>query len=110
MEDNGFGINDEDLREYVAKFGKSYYTSEAFAKQHLDFEPVSKNGVGLYSCFVVSKAILIESRKHHSINTAWMGNERQSLEAITVKWFENSDKIEYIQSTKGAAGTRVSMA
>lgn len=110
MEDNGFGMNDEDLREYVAKFGKSYYTSEAFAKQHLDFEPVSKNGVGLYSCFMVSKAILIESRKHHSINTAWMGNDRQSLEAITVKWFENSDKIEYIRSTKGAAGTRISMA
>lgn len=110
MEDNGFGINEEDLREYVAKFGHSYYTSEDFAKQHLEFEPVSKEGVGLYSCFMVSKAILIESKKHHSINTAWLGNQKQSLEAITVKWFENSDKIEYIQSTKGAAGTRISMA
>lgn len=110
VEDNGFGMNEFDLKNYVAKFGKSYYTSKEFEKQQLDYEPISKDGVGLYSCFMVSRAILIESKKHYSINTAWLGKEKQSLDPITVKWFENSNKIEYITSNREAAGTRISLA
>ena len=110
VEDNGFGINEEDLKKYVVNFGQSYYTSEDFKKQQLEYDPISRDGIGLYSCFMASRAILIESKKHHSINTAWLGKNKQSLDPIAVKWFENSDKMEYIKSNKEAAGTRISLA
>ena len=61
VEDNGIGINEYDLIYYVSKIGKSYYASEDYSMQRLDYEPVSKHGIGLCSCFMVARALLIDS-------------------------------------------------
>lgn len=110
VEDNGIGMNEADLERYVARIGKSYYTSEAYARQHLDYEPISQFGIGLCSCFCVSRALLIESKKTKAINTAWNVSDQQSLEPIAAKWFKGSDKIEYINSNRKLVGTRVTVA
>jgi hypothetical protein len=58
----------------------------------------------------VSRAILIESKKDKSINTAWNVMNRQSLEPIAAKWFCGAGNIEYINSNRQFSGTRVTLA
>lgn len=109
VEDNGIGINVEDLERYVSKVGKSYYASESFTLQQLDYEPIGHFGIGLLSGFLVARALLIESKKDKCINTAWNISERQSLEAVTAKWFEETDGIEYINSNRTEPGTKMTL-
>jgi hypothetical protein len=110
VEDNGIGINENDLEKYVASVGSSFYTGQDFAEQRLKYEPISQFGIGLCSCFRVSRAILIESKKDKSINTAWNVMNRQSLEPIAAKWFSGAKEIEYINSNRQLVGTRVTLA
>lgn len=110
IEDNGIGINEEDLLLYVSRVGSCYYTSESYKNQRVKYEPISQFGIGLCSCFRVSRAILIESRKDKSINTAWNVMDRQSLEPIAAKWFSGADTIEYIASNRKLVGTRITLA
>jgi hypothetical protein len=110
VEDNGIGINEYDLEHYVAHVGNSYYTSEEFKQQHLKYEPISQFGIGLCSCFRVSRAILIESRKDKAVNTAWNVSDRQLLDPVAVKWFNGAESIEYINSSRTLPGTRVTLA
>lgn len=110
VEDNGIGINARDLEKYVAQIGSSYYTSEAYALQRLKYEPISQFGIGLCSCFRVSRAVLIESKKDKSINTAWNVMDQEDLEPVAAKWFQGAQSIEYITSNRKLVGTRVTLA
>ena len=109
VEDNGIGMNGQDIERYVSKIGKSYYTSESFEKQQLDYEPVSQFGMGMLSCFTVSRAMLIEAKKDKCVNTAWNIADQQEIEAITAKWLEGTDEIEYITSNRGTSGTKITL-
>ncbi len=109
VEDNGIGMNGQDIERYVSKVGKSYYTSESFEKQQLDYEPVSQFGMGMLSCFTVSRAMLIEAKKDKCVNTAWNIADQQDIEAITAKWLEGTDEIEYITSNRGTSGTKITL-
>ena len=94
IEDNGIGMNEADLLKYVAKLGASFYTSEEFARQRLNYEPVSRYGIGLCSCFIVARAILIESKKDGAINTAWNVMDQQKLGGMMAKWCGDSHEIK----------------
>ena len=109
MEDNGIGINAQDIELYVSKIGKSYYTSPEFELQHLQYEPIGHFGIGLLSCFMVSRALLIESKKDKCVNTAWNVEQQQSLEALTAKWFEGAEEMDYIFSNRAESGTKVTL-
>lgn len=109
IEDNGIGINENDLINYVARLGESFYNSEDFKNQRLKYQPISRHGMGLLSCFMVSRAILIESKKDHAINTAWNVSEPQQLEPVVAKWFENGTEIEYTTSKRKKPGTKISL-
>ena len=109
VEDNGIGINEYDLINYVSKIGKSYYASEDYSMQRLDYEPVSKHGIGLCSCFMVARALLIDSKKDKAVNTAWNVMERQELEPIMIKWFEGGSEIEYVPGNRKEAGTKITL-
>ena len=109
VEDNGIGINEYDLKHYVAKIGESYYTSRDFENQKLQYEPFSYYGIGLSSCFTVSKAILIESKKDRVINTAWNVSNPQDTAPVMAKWFGESGQIEYVISQKKTPGTRITI-
>ena len=79
IEDNGIGMNSGDIEKYVAKIGCSYYQSEDFAIQKLQYEPVARYGVGMLSCFMAARAILIESKKDKCVNTAWNITNKESF-------------------------------
>lgn len=109
FEDNGIGINAQDMEQYVAKIGVSFYQSEAFSKQQLHYEPIAQFGIGMLSGFMAARALLIESKKDKSINTAWNVTDRQALEPITAKWIEGAETIEYINSSRKKSGTKVTL-
>ena len=109
IEDNGIGINEYDLENYVSRVGASYYTSQDFYNQKLKYEPLSHYGIGLCSCFTVSKAVLIESKKDKVINTAWNVSNPQNTAPVMAKWFGDSGEIEYVISQKKTAGTRITL-
>ena len=100
IEDNGIGINEYDLEHFIAQIGASYYTSTDFFNQQLKYEPYSHYGIGLCSCFIVSKAVLIESKKDKVINTAWNISNPQDTAPVMAKWFGESGPPFEILSEK----------
>lgn len=109
VEDNGIGINEYDLQQYVSRIGLSYYNSDDFRNQKLDYRPLSHHGIGLCSCFSVARAVLIESKKDKVINTAWNVSNPQQVAPIMAKWFDNGNSMEYVISQKTTAGTKVTV-
>ena len=107
FEDNGIGINARDIEQYVAKIGVSFYQSEDFSTQQLHYEPVAQFGVGMLSGFMVARALLIESRKDKSVNTAWNVTDRQTLEPVTAKWIEGAETMEYINSNRAGVTAEI---
>jgi len=67
VEDNGIGMNQSIIEKYYAKVGSSYYKSKEFydlkAQTGLTFQPISRFGIGILSCFMVSDTIEVETRK-----------------------------------------------
>jgi len=59
--DNGIGMDEHVIRNYFSVAGISYYRSSEFQKQHLSFEPVSRFGVGILSCFMVSDTLRVRT-------------------------------------------------
>ena len=61
IEDNGIGMDKHILKDYLLKVGRSYYTSDEYKAVMLhkvrktDFTPISRFGIGLLSCFMVSR-------------------------------------------------------
>ena len=78
----------------------SYYQSDDFALQKLQYEPVARFGIGMLSCFMVARAILIESKKDKCVNTAWNITNKESLEPVMAKWLEGSDTMEYVNCNR----------
>lgn len=54
ISDNATGMNDEAIRNYLLKVGTSKYSSEVFKKEYPDFHSISRFGIGLLTCFMIS--------------------------------------------------------
>lgn len=67
IEDNGMGMDEEIVSEHFARIGKSYYRSGRFlrekAKKSINFQPISKFGIGILSVFMVADQLKVETRK-----------------------------------------------
>lgn len=109
IEDNGIGMNAKDIERYVSQIGSSYYKSEEFAIQKLEYEPIARYGIGLLSCFMVARALLIESKKDKCTNTAWNVTNRESLEPVLAKWLEGADTMEYVNCNREESGTKITL-
>ena len=59
--DNGIGMDEYVVRNYLAVAGKSYYRSEEFEREGLNIDPISRFGVGILSCFMVAERIEIDT-------------------------------------------------
>lgn len=109
VEDNGIGINEQDLINYIEKIGNCYYVSEEFAAQKLSYVPISQFGIGLLSCFLIAHTIHIESRKDKCANTAWNVSNQVSLVPIAAKWYGYSMEIEHFNPRQTMMGTRIGL-
>ncbi|MDD5717461.1 MAG: ATP-binding protein [Sulfuricurvum sp.] len=65
IEDNGIGINDDVFKNFVISIGRSFYKSRFFARDAMQFSPISNFGIGIISCFMVSEYIEIDSLKEN---------------------------------------------
>ncbi len=59
--DNGIGMDEHVIRNYFSVAGISYYRSSEFERQHLDFEPISRFGVGILSTFMVADRLEVQT-------------------------------------------------
>lgn len=61
--DDGIGMDEYILRNYLAVAGKSYYRSSDFERVGLKMDPISRFGIGILSCFMVADRVEIETYK-----------------------------------------------
>ena len=62
-QDDGVGMDEHVVRNYLAVAGKSYYHSADFEREGLEIDPISTFGVGMLSCFMVADRVEIETCK-----------------------------------------------
>lgn len=62
-QDNGIGMDEFVVRNFLAVAGKSYYQSQEFQRQGLKMDPISRFGVGILSCSIVAERVEIETFK-----------------------------------------------
>lgn len=54
VSDNGIGMNESDIKNYLLQVGASKYQSESFQKEYPNFHSISRFGIGLLTCFMIS--------------------------------------------------------
>ncbi len=69
FQDNGIGMDRQWIEKYFLKIGISFYQSgdlKTMNKNRVDFNFISKFGIGFLSSFLVSDKIIIQTRKNDS--------------------------------------------
>lgn len=59
VKDNGIGMNMDTIEYHLMQVGASYYDTPKFHAEHGDFSPISRFGIGILTCFMVSDDIEI---------------------------------------------------
>lgn len=54
IRDNGTGMDSHAITNYLLRVGSSKYQSDEFKKAHPDFHSISRFGIGLLTCFMIS--------------------------------------------------------
>ena len=69
--DNGVGMDERIIRDFLVRAGRSYYRSPefeqerlSFAKVHSDFDPCARFGIGFMSLFMLGDRITVETRRY----------------------------------------------
>lgn len=70
--DNGVGMDEYIIENYLLRIGNSYYKSDDFRQERMcmntDFVPISQFGIGIISCFMIASRIevITKSTKPYS--------------------------------------------
>lgn len=54
VSDNGTGMNEDIIKKYLLKVGASRYQSHEFKEEFKSFHSISRFGIGLLTCFMIS--------------------------------------------------------
>lgn len=65
--DDGIGMNESVVRNFFSVVGRSYYRSRDFERLGLTMDPISEFGIGFLTCFVVSDAVEIVTKRDQNI-------------------------------------------
>lgn len=65
--DDGIGMDEHIVRNYLAVVGKSYYQSDDFVRLHINLDPISRFGIGILTCFMVTQSIEIITQKDRNL-------------------------------------------
>jgi molecular chaperone HtpG len=63
VEDNGIGMDFDIIRYHLMRVGASFYDTPQFAVENRDFTPISRFGIGILTCFMISDDIEIVTIK-----------------------------------------------
>jgi molecular chaperone HtpG len=86
IEDSGTGMDRDIINHHLMSVGSSYYNTPQFEAEHGDFAPISRFGIGILTCFMVSDDVEIvtckTSRGHRikmtSVKSTYLLRELQS--------------------------------
>jgi molecular chaperone HtpG len=71
VSDNGMGMNEDDINRYYSNIGTSFYNSREFKEIKLEnsinFTSISRFGIGILSCFMISDIINLRTLKFKNI-------------------------------------------
>jgi hypothetical protein len=59
VQDNGTGMDYDIIQYHLMKVGASYYDTAKFNAEYGDFTPISRFGIGILTCFMISDEIEI---------------------------------------------------
>jgi molecular chaperone HtpG len=59
VEDDGTGMDRDIISHHLMSVGSSFYNTPQFEAEHKDFVPISRFGIGILTCFMVSDDIEI---------------------------------------------------
>lgn len=91
FEDNGIGLSENDVHEFLSVIGQSSKRDNFFEKEY-----IGKFGIGLLSCLVVSDEIIVETRS--------------LLKNTSVRWVGKSDgtyNVERMEEPLEKVGSRI---
>lgn len=100
--DDGIGIDEHVLRTYLAVAGRSYYQSKDFEREGLSFDPISRFGVGILSCFMACDVIEIETQKDPYASYATTTPLRVRIPSVTGQF-----RVEKTSPHDFGIGTRI---
>lgn len=100
-QDDGIGMDEYVVKNYLAMAGKSYYQSEDFKREGLEMDPISRFGVGILSCFMVADRVEIET-----FRDPYFGTRSDALK-ISIPTVKKQFRIEKRGSENVFPGTTV---
>lgn len=65
IEDTGIGMDDDVIKHHLMRVGSSFYSTPDFQSKYSDFSPISRFGIGVLTCFMISDDIEVETIKNH---------------------------------------------
>ena len=98
-QDDGVGMDEHVVRNYLAVAGKSYYRSADFEREGLEMDPISRFGIGLLSCFMVASRVEIETYRDPN-----MANTSDPL-SITIPDLRRQFRVEKRPRESGVVGS-----
>ena len=59
IEDNGIGMDLDTIKYHLMRVGSSFYNTSVFQTDYADFTPISRFGIGVLTCFMISEDVEI---------------------------------------------------
>ena len=102
--DDGIGMDENTILNFVAVVGRSYYRSHDFERLHLEMDPISQFGIGLLTCFTVSDSLEIVTKRDRNI----FGDSKPLK--VVIPGLDRYFRIEEIKSSRGVnTGTTIKL-
>ena len=79
VSDEGSGMTREIVRDYFMRVGRSFYQSFAFRRRQLKMDPISQFGIGILSCFMMSRYLEVETCPDPLVFPPEAGQENRAL-------------------------------
>jgi len=99
--DDGIGMDEHIVRDYLAVAGKSYYHSADFEREDLPMDPIARFGIGILSCFMVADRVEIET----CMDPYFLASG--DALRITIPSTSRQFRVEKIRAKAAAVGTTV---
>lgn len=66
IDDNGIGMNEYIVKNFLLKAGSSYYSSDSIDEDLKDYSPYSKFGIGFLSSFLIANKVEVQTKYYNS--------------------------------------------
>lgn len=82
--DNGIGMDEEDIRQFLSVIGSSRSSAEKECNSLLSYELIGQFGIGILSAFVVADKVYVDTLKRRSDRALrWLNADSEICELLT---------------------------